>query len=96
MILFGGLQERDERPGSGGWLPLVLGCVAGVVPWLAIAIFLSSPGSTSSASPPGFVYAIFGSSFVFFSVFSPQSVAAVSGHGGGGRTICSARRSASR
>jgi hypothetical protein len=70
MILFGWLQERFERPGSGGWLPFGFGCVAGVVPWLAITIYLLSPGSTSSASPPGFVYGIFVSLFVFFNVFA--------------------------
>ena len=70
MILFGWLQERYEHPGSGGWLPFGFGCVAGVVPWLAISVYLLSPGSTSSASPPGFVYGIFVSLFVFFNVFA--------------------------
>ena len=70
MILFGWLQERYEHPGSGGWLPFGFGCVAGVVPWVAITIYLLSPGSTSSASPPGFVYGIFVSLFVFFNVFA--------------------------
>ena len=70
MILFGWLQERYEHPGSGGWLPFGFGCVAGVVPWLAIAVYLLSPGSTSSASPPGFVYGIFVSLFVFFNAFA--------------------------
>ena len=44
--------------------------MAGVVPWLAISVYLLSPGSTSSASPPGFVYGIFVSLFVFFNVFA--------------------------
>ena len=70
MILFGWLQERYEHPGNRGWLPFVFGCVAGVVPWVAITIYLLSPGSTSSASPPGFVYGIFVSLFVFFNVFA--------------------------
>ncbi|GAB3258147.1 heliorhodopsin HeR [Nocardioides dilutus] len=70
MILFGWLQEHYERPGGGGWLPFVFGCVAGVVPWVAITIYLLSPGSTSDASPPGFVYGIFVSLFVFFNVFA--------------------------
>lgn len=70
MILFGWLQERYEHPGSGGWLPFGFGCVAGVVPWVAITIYLLSPGSTSSASPPGFVYGIFVSLFVFFNAFA--------------------------
>ncbi|MGH3331732.1 MAG: heliorhodopsin HeR [Nocardioidaceae bacterium] len=70
MILFGWLQEKYEEPRSRGWLPFTFGCIAGVVPWLAIAIYLVSPGSASSAEPPGFVYGIFVSLFVFFNVFA--------------------------
>jgi hypothetical protein len=70
MILFGWLQEHYEEPGRGGWLPFVFGCVAGVVPWLAVGVYLLSPGSTSDAEAPAFVYAIFGSIFVFFNVFA--------------------------
>jgi hypothetical protein len=70
MILFGWLQERYEEPGGGGWLPFVFGCIAGVVPWLAIAVYLVSPGSVSPAEPPGFVYGIFVSLFVFFNIFA--------------------------
>lgn len=43
--------------------------MAGVVLWLAISVYLLSPGSTSPASPPGFVFGIFVSLFVFFNVF---------------------------
>jgi hypothetical protein len=70
MILFGWLQERYEQPGSGGWLPFLFGCLAGVVPWLAIGVYLFSPGSESAAEAPGFVYGIFVSLFVFFNVFA--------------------------
>jgi hypothetical protein len=70
MILFGWLQEHYERPGGGGWLPFAFGCVAGAVPWIAITIYLLSPGSTSAASAPGFVYAIFVSLLLFFNVFA--------------------------
>lgn len=69
MILFGWLQENYERPG-GGWLPFWFGCVAGAVPWIAITIYLISPGSTSDASAPGFVYGIFVSLFLFFNTFA--------------------------
>jgi hypothetical protein len=70
MILFGWLQERYEEPGEGGWLPFGFGCLAGVVPWLCIVIYTWAPGSESSAEPPGFVYAIIVSLFVFFNVFA--------------------------
>ena len=67
MILFGLLQERYEEPG-GGLLPFWLGCIAGVVPWIAIGIYLASPGSAEE--PPAFVYAIFVSLFLFFNCFA--------------------------
>ena len=72
MILFGLLMERYERPGSAGWLPYWFGCLAGAVPWLMIGIYLWSPGT--DASPPGFVYAIFVSLFIFFNTFSINMV----------------------
>ena len=67
MILFGAVQERYESPGGSLW-PFWLGCVVGVAPWLAIGVYLWSPGN--SAEPPAFVYAIFASLFVFFNVFA--------------------------
>ncbi len=70
MILFGWLQEKYHTPGDGGWLPFVFGCVAGVVPWLAVVIYLVAPGATSSAEPPVFVYGIIVSLFVFFNIFA--------------------------
>ena len=70
MILFGWLQEKYHTPGDGGWLPFVFGCIAGAVPWLAILVYVVSPGSTSGAEPPGFVYGIIVSIFLFFNVFA--------------------------
>lgn len=70
MILFGWLQERYEQPGAGGWLPFAFGCIAGVFPWVAVVVYVIAPGSQSEASPPGFVYAIVASLFVFFNIFA--------------------------
>ena len=67
MIFFGSVQERYEEPGGSLW-PFWLGCVAGIVPWIAIGVYLISPGS--AADPPGFVYGIFVSLFVFFNSFA--------------------------
>ena len=67
MILFGWLQEKYEVAGEGGWLPFIFGCIAGIVPWLAIIFYTIAPGS--DAEPPTFVYAIVVSLFLFFNVF---------------------------
>lgn len=68
MILFGWLQEKYEEPGKGGLLPFWFGCIAGVVPWIAMFYLLFSPGST--AEPPGFVYGVVISLFLFFNSFA--------------------------
>ena len=70
MILFGWLQEKYQSPGDGGWLPFTFGCIAGVVPWLAVLIYVVAPGATSDAEPPTFVYAIIISLFIFFNIFA--------------------------
>jgi Heliorhodopsin len=70
MILFGWLQERYHQPGDGGWLPFIFGCIAGIVPWLAVLLYVVAPGATSDAEPPAFVYGIIVSLFLFFNVFA--------------------------
>jgi hypothetical protein len=68
MMFFGLLQEHYERPGEGSLLPFWLGCIGGAVPWIAIGIYIVSPGI--EATPPAFVYGIFVSLFIFFDVFA--------------------------
>lgn len=69
MILFGLLQEKYESPGRGvSWTAYWFGVAAGAIPWIAIGIYLVSPGL--DASPPAFVYGIFFSLFVFFNIFA--------------------------
>lgn len=65
MILFGLLMERQQRPGSADWSAFWFGSLAGVVPWVAVAIYL-----VNGASPPGFVYAIVAVQFAFFFSFA--------------------------
>ena len=70
MILFGWLQEKYENPGNGGWLPFIFGCIAGIVPWVALMFYVFSIGGPSDSSAPGFVYGIVLSIFIFFNSFA--------------------------
>ncbi len=72
MILFGALQEKYEKPGKGGWLPFWCGSFAGIIPWIAIAVYVWAPGLT--VSPPAFVYGIIVSLFIFFNCFAVNMV----------------------
>ena len=67
MIGFGWMQERYESPGAGLG-PFWIGCIAGIVPWIAITIYLVVPGA--DGHPPGFVYGIFFSLFILFNCFA--------------------------
>ena len=60
----------SPESGDGGFMPFILGCVAGAVPWVATLTYVIAPGSASGAEPPGFVYAIVASLFVFFNIFA--------------------------
>jgi hypothetical protein len=68
MILFGLLMEKYEKPGNPSWLSFWFGSLAGIIPWVAIGIYLWSP--VAPGSPPAFVYGIFFSLFVFFNTFA--------------------------
>jgi hypothetical protein len=69
MILFGLLMEKYEKPGRPSWLSYLFGCFAGIIPWITVVIYVVSPG-LSGANPPGFVYGIIASLFVFFNIFA--------------------------
>jgi hypothetical protein len=72
MLLFGLLMEHYEEPGKPNWMPFIFGCLTGIVPWLALGVYLWSPGSV--AEPPGFVYVIFATMFLFFNSFAINMV----------------------
>ena len=66
MILFGWLMElHNQSTTKTNWTAFGFGCFAGAVPWVAIAVYLAG-----AQNPPGFVYGIFASLFVFFNVFA--------------------------
>jgi hypothetical protein len=66
MILFGWLMElHNQTTERTNWTAFWFGCFAGIVPWIAVAIYLAG-----ADHPPAFVYAIFASLFVFFNIFA--------------------------
>ena len=70
MVLFGLAMERVNRPGAQvDWRLFVYGCIAGAVPWIAIAVQIGYSES-QTGDVPGFVFGIFVSLFVLFSCFA--------------------------
>lgn len=74
MILFGWLMEvYNQKTEKTSWLAYWFGCIAGAVPWIVIAIYLLGSGD-EAGGPPGFVYAIFITLFIFFNSFAVNMV----------------------
>lgn len=67
MILFGWMMElHNQSTKKTNWTAFQFGTLAGLVPWVAIVIYLVGAGSGT----PTFVYWIYGSIFVFFNCFA--------------------------
>lgn len=59
-------NQNREQP---NWLAYVIGCVAGIVPWIVVSLALFGSGVWGNASAPTFVYWIYGTLFAFFAAF---------------------------
>jgi hypothetical protein len=71
MNLFGIVMEKHnyytERT---DWSAFIYGCIAGIIPWIVIVMYFLGSLASSDAEPPGFVYAIIPTLFVFFNIFA--------------------------
>jgi hypothetical protein len=70
MNLMGLVMEvHNQTTTRTNWLSYLIGCWAGLVPWLVIAFYLWL-GHHQGSNAPTFVYWIFVSIFIFFSCFA--------------------------
>ena len=70
MILFGWIMElHNQNTKRTNLTPYVFGCIAGAIPWLAVAFYLFGSGGPTGHAP-SFVYWIFFSIFICFDIFA--------------------------
>jgi len=70
MNLMGLVMEvHNQTTKKTSWLSYVMGCLAGIVPWLVIAFYMWL-GAENGRKAPTFVYWIFVSIFIFFNCFA--------------------------
>jgi len=75
MILFGWLMEAyNQETEKVVWTPFIFGCIAGIAPWIAIAIRLLTAVAESPVEVPSFVIWIFVSIAIFFNIFALNQV----------------------
>jgi hypothetical protein len=75
MILFGwSMEAANEGRERVDWKHFIFGCIAGIVPWIAIFSVLwaysAQANLPAKAQIPGFVYLIIASLFVAFNIFA--------------------------
>lgn len=74
MNLMGLVMEvHNQTTPKTNWLSYYIGCVAGALPWLVVALYMWL-GAHEGSRAPTFVYWIFVSIFVFFSCFALNMV----------------------
>ena len=67
------MEVHNQTTKKTNWLSYWIGCLAGVVPWIVIALYMWIGAANGSAAPT-FVYWIFVSIFVFFNCFAINMV----------------------
>ena len=75
MILFGWMMElHNQTTRKTNWTAFYFGCLAGIVPWVVIALYFFSAVANPGAEVPTFVYFILPILFVFFNIFAVNMV----------------------
>ncbi len=74
MILFGWMMElHNQSTKKTDWTSFIFGSIAGIFPWIVIALYLFNAGEGENKAPD-FVYWIFFSIFLFFNSFAVNMV----------------------
>lgn len=74
MNLMGLVMEvHNQTTKKTNWLSYWVGCLAGIIPWVVIALYLWL-GVENGSEAPAFVYWIFVSIFIFFNCFAINMV----------------------
>lgn len=75
MNLCGLIMEiHNQTTAKTNWTSYTIGCIAGIVPWIAIALYFFGSLSTAEGAVPTFVYFIVPTLFVFFFSFALNMV----------------------
>jgi hypothetical protein len=68
------MEVHNQLTVRTNWTSYIIGCIAGIVPWVAIAIYFFGSLSTAEGAVPTFVYFILPTLFVFFFSFALNMV----------------------
>jgi hypothetical protein len=64
------MEVHNQVTAKTNWTSFIIGCIAGVAPWIVIAVYFFGSLSTAGGGVPTFVYFILPTLFVFFFSFA--------------------------
>ena len=64
------MEVHNQNNKNVNWLTYILGCIAGIVPWVVFGIYVYGAREFGGGNIPDFVYWIYVSIFVFFNSFA--------------------------
>jgi hypothetical protein len=64
------MEVINQGKGKVNWLPYIIGCIAGIVPWCVFALYAWGAYMYGGGDIPAFVYWIYASMFLFFAGFA--------------------------
>ncbi len=71
MNLLGLAMEKENQGRSKlSWLTYIIGCLAGIIPWVVYGIYVYAASQFGGGNIPTFVYWIYVSIFIFFNSFA--------------------------
>jgi len=71
MNLFGLMMElHNQTTTKTDWTAFIYGCIAGIIPWIVVILYLVGAAQSVDTEIPGFVYIIIASIFIFFNIFA--------------------------
>ncbi len=64
------MEVHNSQKKEVNWLTYILGCIAGIVPWIVFGIYVYAATEFGGGNIPDFVYWIYVSIFLFFNSFA--------------------------
>lgn len=68
------MEVHNSKAQKVNWLTYILGCIAGIVPWVVFGIYVYGARQYGGGNIPDFVYWIYVSIFLFFNSFAVNMV----------------------
>jgi len=75
------MEVHNQTTKKTSWISYIIGSVAGVVPWIVVAIYIKGTIMYGSGKIPSFVYWIYGSMFAAFASFAVNMLLQYRGKG---------------